>query len=130
MVSNPEITCNIPEGVADMARIVDFSMGDKLTPTDTWCPPYDHGGYYNLPALRGLAAVRPLLSRRWDGLQHGLYAAQHTDSGVGAGAAYVMSGRRTWVSVAVRAGAAGEFHRELSLSFSGTNRSIPTRGWR
>ena len=45
MSLNPAISCNT-EGVADMARILDFCFGDKLPPTDSWCPPYDHGGYY------------------------------------------------------------------------------------
>ncbi len=37
MSFNPSITCNT-EGVADMARVLDFCLGNKLPPVDTWCP--------------------------------------------------------------------------------------------
>jgi hypothetical protein len=34
------------EGLADLARVLDFCLGDKLPPTDSWLPPYPQGGYY------------------------------------------------------------------------------------
>ena len=37
---------NISEGVADMTRILDFTFGDTLPPTDSWLPPYSHAWYY------------------------------------------------------------------------------------
>jgi hypothetical protein len=42
---HPEIPC-WTEGLADLARVLDFCLGDKVPPTDSWLPPYDHGGYY------------------------------------------------------------------------------------
>ncbi len=42
---HPEIAC-WTEGLSDLARMLDFCLGDKVPPTDSWLPPYDHGGYY------------------------------------------------------------------------------------
>jgi hypothetical protein len=42
---HPEIP-SWTEGLADLNRVLDFCLGDKVPPTDSWLPPYDHGGYY------------------------------------------------------------------------------------
>jgi hypothetical protein len=42
---HPEIPC-WTEGLADLNRVLDFCLGEKVPPTDCWLPPYDHGGYY------------------------------------------------------------------------------------
>ena len=96
---NPEITCNT-EGVADMARIVDFCLGDKLPPTDSWCPPYDHGGYYTFQHY-GASILKRLFSLDIGTGYNMSYTLLNTlTSLVGAGAAYAMSGKKTWVCLA------------------------------
>ncbi len=96
---NPEITCNT-EGVADMARVLDFCLGDKLPPTDSWCPPYDHGGYYTFQHY-GASILKRLFSLDiGTGYNMGYNLLNTLTCLAGAGAAYAISGRRTWVAVA------------------------------
>jgi hypothetical protein len=35
------------EGAVDLTRILNYSMGEKVPPTDSWLPPYDSGTYYS-----------------------------------------------------------------------------------
>ncbi|HEV3272253.1 MAG TPA: DUF2298 domain-containing protein [Candidatus Methylacidiphilales bacterium] len=96
---NPEITCNT-EGVPDMARVLDFCLGDKLPPTDSWCPPYDHGGYYSFQHY-GASILKRLFSLDiGTGYNMGYNLLNTLTLLVGAGAAYSISGKRTWVCVA------------------------------
>jgi hypothetical protein len=97
---NPSITCNT-EGVADMARVLDFCLGDKLPPTDTWCPPYDHGGYYSFQHYGASLLKRLFALDIGTGYNMGYYLLNALTCLVGTGAAYAMSGKRTWVAVAV-----------------------------
>jgi hypothetical protein len=99
MAQNPSITCNT-EGVADMARVLDFCLGNKLPPVDTWCPPYDHGGYYSFQHY-GASLVKRLFSLDiGTGYNMGYNLLNTLTVFVGAGAAYSISGRKTWVAVA------------------------------
>jgi hypothetical protein len=96
---NPEITCNT-EGVADMARVVDFSLGSKLPAVDSWCPPYDHGGYYSFQHY-GASLLKRLFSLDiGTGYNMGYTLLNTLTCLVGAGAAFIISGKRTWVAVA------------------------------
>lgn len=96
---NPEITCNT-EGVADMARVLDFCLGGKLPAMDTWCPPYDHGGYYTFQHY-GASLLKRLFSLDiGTGYNMGYNLLNTLTCLVGAGAAYNISGRKTWVAVA------------------------------
>ena len=96
---NPEITCNT-EGVADMARVLDFCLGSKLPAVDTWCPPYDHGGYYSFQHY-GASILKRLFSLDiGTGYNMGYNLLNTLTLLVGTGAAYVISGRQTWVAVA------------------------------
>jgi uncharacterized membrane protein len=96
---NPEITCNT-EGVADMARVVDFSLGSKLPAEDTWCPPYDHGGYYTFQHY-GASILKRLFSLDIGTGYNMAYTLLNTLTClVGAGAAFHISGRKTWIAVA------------------------------
>ncbi len=98
--TNPEITCNT-EGVADMARVLDFCLGSKLPAVDTWCPPYDHGGYYTFQHY-GASLLKRLFSLDiGTGYNMGYTLLNAVTCLVGAGAAYRISGNRTWVSVAM-----------------------------
>ena len=97
---NPSITCNT-EGVADMARVLDFCLGDKLPPTDVWCPPYDHGGYYSFQHYGASLLKRLFALDIGTGYNLGYYLLNTLTCLVGAGAAFAMSGGKKWVSVAV-----------------------------
>lgn len=35
------------EGAVDLTRILNYSMGEKVPPIDSWLPPYDSGTYYS-----------------------------------------------------------------------------------
>jgi len=99
MAQNPSITCNT-EGVADMARVLDFCLGNTLPPVDTWCPPYDHGGYYSFQHY-GASLVKRLFSLDiGTGYNMGYNLLNTLTCFVGAGAAYCVSGRKMWVAVA------------------------------
>ena len=95
---NPSITCNT-EGVADMARVLDFCLGDKLPPTDTWCPPYDHGGYYSFQHYGASLLTRLFALDIGTGYNMGYNLLNTLTCLVGAGAAYAISGKKTWVAV-------------------------------
>ena len=96
---NPSITCNT-EGVADMARVLDFCLGSKLPPVDTWCPPYDHGGYYSFQHY-GASLLKRLFSLDiGTGYNMGFSLLNALTCLIGAGAAYAISGKRTWIAVA------------------------------
>ena len=95
---NPQITCNT-EGVADMARMVDFSLGNKLPPVDTWCPPYDHGGYYTFQHYGASLLTRLFSLDIGTGYNVGYSLLNTFTLLVGTGAAYLVSGRRMWVAI-------------------------------
>ena len=95
---HPEITCNT-EGVADMARMLDFCLGGTVPPIDTWCPPSDHSGYYTFQ-FYGAALLKRLFSVDiGTGYNVGYSLLNTLTFIVGAGAAHVISGRRAWVAV-------------------------------
>ena len=94
----PDITCNT-EGVADMARVLDFCLGSKLPAMDTWCPPYDHGGYCTFQHY-GASLLKRLFSLDiGTGYNMGFTLLNTLTLLVGTGAAYAISGKRTWVAV-------------------------------
>jgi hypothetical protein len=97
--TNPEITCNT-EGVADMARVLDFCLGDKLPPVDSWCPPYDHGEYYTFQHYGASILKRLLMLDIGTGYNMGYNLLNTLTLLAGAGAAYIISGKRAWVAVA------------------------------
>ena len=113
---SPEITCNT-EGVADMARVLDFCLGDKLPPTDVWCPPYDHGGYYTFQHY-GASLLKRLFSLDIGTGYNMAYALLNALTiFVGTGAAYVVSGKRMWVAVATMLVLLGSFTGSLPYLF-------------
>jgi hypothetical protein len=93
---NPSITCNT-EGVADMARVLDFCLGSKLPAVDTWCPPYDHGGYYTFQHYGASLLKRLFTLDIGTGYNMGFTLLNTFVMMAGAGAAYYISGRRVWV---------------------------------
>jgi hypothetical protein len=115
---NPAITCNT-EGVADMARILDFCMGNKLPPVDTWCPPYDHGGYYSFQHYGASLLKRIFSLDIGTGYNMGYNLLNTLTCLMGVGAAYVVSGKRMWVAIAIL----------LVLQANFTGASLPLLYW-
>jgi hypothetical protein len=96
---SPDIP-NWTEGVGDMTRILEYCMGDKIPPTDCWMPPYNRAGYYSFQHY-GASLLTRLFSVDIGTGYNLAFAFLATLTGlVGAGAAYSISGKRTWVSVA------------------------------
>jgi hypothetical protein len=100
MSFNPSITCNT-EGVADMARVLDFTFGDKLPPTDSWCPPYDHGGYYSFQHYGASLLLRLFSLDIGTGYNMGYCLLNALTVFVGVGAAFALGGQRIWVALAM-----------------------------
>jgi len=96
---NPSITCNT-EGVADMARVLDFCLGSKLPAIDTWCPPYDHGGYYTFQHYGASLLKRLFTLDIGTGYNMGFTLLNTFEMLAGAGAAYFIGGRRIWICLA------------------------------
>jgi hypothetical protein len=96
---NPAITCNT-EGTADFARVLDFCLGDKLPPTDSWMPPYDHGAYYTFQHYGASLLTRLFSLDVGTGYNIGFVLLNTLTVMAGAGAAYAISGRRLWICLA------------------------------
>lgn len=122
---NPVITANT-EGVADMARVLDFCLGSTLPPVDTWCPPYDHGGYYTFQHY-GASLLKRLFSLDiGTGYNMGYVLLNTLTLFAGAGAAYVISGGRVWVTLATLAALLGNYNgSSILLLFYNTAHPVP-----
>lgn len=87
------------DAMADMNRILDFCFGDKVPPTDSWLPPFDHRWYYTLQHY-GASIVKRLF-----GLEIG--TACNTSLALlnslicvtGCGVAFLAGGRRAWIAI-------------------------------
>lgn len=55
-----DINFYFTEGLTDTNRILNFCLGDKLPPTDSWLPPYRHTGYYTFMQY-GASVMKRLL---------------------------------------------------------------------
>ena len=55
--TEPTIPC-WSEGLADLARVIDYCHGDRLPPIDSWLPPFDHGGYYTFQHYGASVLIR------------------------------------------------------------------------
>ncbi|HEX4141830.1 MAG TPA: DUF2298 domain-containing protein [Candidatus Methylacidiphilales bacterium] len=56
----PDINFYCTEDLTDTNRILNFCLGDKLPPTDSWLPPYPHTGYYTFMQY-GASVMKRLL---------------------------------------------------------------------
>lgn len=96
---NPSISPS-NDATADLARLVDFCLGGTLPALDSWCPPYDHGGiasfqFYAASLLKRLFWLDVGTAYN---IAYTLLNALTCLAGVGA--AYAITGRKTWVAVA------------------------------
>jgi hypothetical protein len=55
------IIANYTEGIFNLTRILNYSLGGTLPPKDCWLPPYDYGAYYTFQHY-GAALVKRLFS--------------------------------------------------------------------
>ncbi len=83
-----------------MARVLDFCLGGTLPAIDTWCPPYDHGGYYTFQHYGASLLTRLFSLDIGTGYNMGYTLLNALTLLAGTGAAYAISGKRTWVALA------------------------------
>jgi hypothetical protein len=102
------------DSLADLNRVLDFSFGQTLPPTDSWLPPFDHRWYYTFQHYAASVVER-------------LFALNLSTAGnvsftlinalicfTGAGVAYYAGGRRWWIALIA-----------LALLQSGCNGAMP-----
>jgi hypothetical protein len=98
------------EGAVDLTRVLNFSMGEKVPPTDSWMPPFDSGTYYSFQHY-GASVLKRLFSVDIGTAYNLSFALLHALlCQTGAAVAFVIS-RRKWVAamtvVILAAGASG-----------------------
>jgi hypothetical protein len=98
------------EGAVDLTRILNYSMGEKVPPMDSWMPPYDSGTYYSFQHY-GASVLGRLFSVDIGTAYNLSFALLHALlCQTGAAVAFVIS-RRKWVAamtvVILAAGASG-----------------------
>ena len=87
------------DAMADMNRILDFCFGDKLPPTDSWLPPFDHRWYYTLQHY-GASVVKRLFAVDIGTACNTSLALLNSLICVAAcGVAFLAGGRRAWIAV-------------------------------
>jgi hypothetical protein len=89
------------DGISDLNMINNFSQGQTLPPPDTWMPPFRFEWYYDLQHYAA-SIVERLLAVKIGvayNISHALLSALICVAG--AGAAFRLSGGKTWITVAV-----------------------------
>ncbi len=97
----PDINFYCTEDLTDTNRILNFCLGDKLPPTDSWLPPYPHTGYYTFMQY-GASVMKRLLDIDVGTANNAGSALVSAFTLLGAGAAaYSLTRGRLLVSVLV-----------------------------
>jgi hypothetical protein len=89
------------DGISDLNMINNFSQGQTVPPPDTWMPPFRFEWYYDLQHYTA-SVVERLLGVKIGvayNLCHALLSALTCVAG--AGAAFRLSGGKTWITLAV-----------------------------
>ena len=90
---------NFTEGIGNMTRILNYSLGGTLPPIDCWLPPYDYGSYYSFQQY-GAAILERLFTVDLGTTYNVSYAFLLAWTCLfGAAVAHSLSGK-TWISVA------------------------------
>jgi uncharacterized membrane protein len=84
------------DSMADLNRVLDFSLGDKLPPTDSWLPPFDHRWYYTFQHYAASVVERLFALNLGTACNVSFTLLNALIGFAGAGIAYLMGGRRTW----------------------------------
>jgi hypothetical protein len=87
------------DSMADLNRVLDFSLGDKLPPTDSWLPPFDHRWYYTFQHYAASVVERLFALNLGTACNVSFTLLNALIGFAGAGIAYLMGGRRTWVAL-------------------------------
>ena len=87
------------DALADMNRILDFCFGDKLPPTDSWLPPFDHRWYYTLQHYAASVVKRLFDLDIGTATNTSLALMNALICTAGAGVAFLAGGRRNWVAI-------------------------------
>jgi hypothetical protein len=111
---------NYTEGAADLTRILNYSLGEKVPATDSWMPPYDSGGYYSFQHY-GASVLKRLFSVDIGtalNLSFALLLALLCQ--MGAAVAFALTGKK-WISVLtviiLAAGSSGSAPVLLSMGY-------------
>jgi hypothetical protein len=123
----PDINFYCTEDLTDTNRILNFCLGDKLPPTDSWLPPYPHTGYYTF--MQYGASVMKRLLHIDVGTACNLGAAlvsALTLLGAGAAAYSLSRGRMLVVIFVVMMYAAGFTGSSPSVTIFQPNDTAPT----
>jgi hypothetical protein len=95
--SGPDIPTG-SEGMSNLIRILNYSLGGTLPPVDCALPPYDYGGYYTFQHY-GAAIVKRLFSLDLGSAYNLSFAFLMTwICLMGAGVAHCISGKK-WIAV-------------------------------
>lgn len=89
------------DAMADMNRILDFCFGDKLPPTDSWLPPFDHRWYYTFQHYAASIVKRLFDLDIGTAYNTSLALIHSLICLTGAGVAFLAGGRRGWIAAAI-----------------------------
>lgn len=105
----PDVNFYNTEGLTDLSRIVDFTLGDKLPPQDSWLPPYPHDGYYTFMHYGASVLKRLLFIDVGTAYNVGTALLNSLELMVCAAVGYSLSNYRRWVAVLMLIVVAGGF---------------------
>ncbi len=123
------VISNANEGVSNLTRILNYSLGGTLPQTDCFLPPYDYGIYYSFQHY-GAAILKRLFSTDLGTAYNVSYAFLLTWLCLtGAGVAHSISGKK-WIAVAtmvvLMAGWSGSFPYLIFFSPHGADYDLST----
>jgi hypothetical protein len=95
----PDVNFYYTEGLTDLNRILDFCLGDKLPPTDSWLPPYEYTGYYAFMHYGASVLKRLFYVDLGTAYNLGFALLNALTMLACAAAAHSISRYRTWVAV-------------------------------
>jgi hypothetical protein len=87
------------DSMADMNRILDFCFGDKVPPTDSWLPPFDHRWYYTLQHYAASIVKRLFDVDIGTACNTSLALLNSLICLAGCGVAFLAGGRRAWIAI-------------------------------
>jgi hypothetical protein len=91
---------NYTESGADLTRVLNYCLGEKLPATDSWMPGYDCGGYYAFQHYGASVLTRLFSVDIGTGLNLSFALLLALLCQMGAAVAFTISGRK-WIAVAI-----------------------------
>jgi hypothetical protein len=93
---SPDIP-NYTEGIGNMTRVLNYSLGGTLPPVDCWLPPYDYGQYYSFQQYGAAILKRLFFLDLGTAYNLGFAFLLAWTCLVGAGVAHSISGK-SWIA--------------------------------